>query len=44
MPGIERVLRKMSASDLENPDIQELNYWISCFVAEVRNLKGEPYP
>ena len=28
---------------LEHPVIQELNYWISRFVAEVRNKKGEPY-
>ena len=30
--------------DLENPSIDKLNYWISRFIAEVRNKKGKPYP
>ena len=29
---------------LEHPDVEKLNYWLSRFVAEVRNKKGEPYP
>ena len=29
---------------LDNPDVEKVNYWISLFVAEVRNKKGEPYP
>ena len=29
---------------LENPDIHELNYWISRLVVKVQNKMGEPYP
>ena len=29
---------------LEKSSIDKLNYWISRFIAEVRNKKGEPYP
>ena len=29
---------------LEKPDVEKMNYWISRFVAKVRNWKGEPYP
>jgi hypothetical protein len=28
---------------LERPDKGKLNHWLSRFVAEVRNKKGEPY-
>ena len=28
---------------LERPDEGKLNHWLSRFVAEVRNKKGEPY-
>ena len=29
---------------LDNPDIQNLNYWLSRFVTEVRKQDGQPYP
>ena len=28
---------------LENPVVEDLNYWLSRFVAEVRNQEGKPY-
>ena len=32
------------ANLLDNPDVQELNYWLSCFVTEVRKKDGQPNP
>ena len=29
---------------LNNPDIQNLNYWLSQIVAEIRKQDGQPYP
>ena len=29
---------------LEDLKPEKLNHWLSCFMAEVRNAKGEPYP
>jgi len=29
---------------LDNPDIQNLNYWLSRFVTEIRKQDGQPYP
>ena len=29
---------------LDKPEVEKVNYWMSRFVAEVRNRKGEPYP
>ena len=29
---------------LEKPEAEKLNFWLSCFVVEVRRKDGEPYP
>ena len=48
MPGIKKVLKgdKRSCPEnlLDKLEVEKVNYWMSRFVAEVRNRKGEPYP
>ena len=35
---------KCPSTLVENPDVGTLNYWLACFVFEVRWADGEPYP
>ena len=45
MRGISILLSKQNPLGLlENPDAGKLNYWLSCFIVEVRCKNGEPYP
>ena len=36
--------KQCPADLLDNPNVQELNYWLSRFVTEVRKRDGQPYP